>query len=108
MILPGDRVPALVLQAQRDPQLRSHHAAAVYAEIFGYLSPHDARPVKVRESCTLLQLQRRTFRRALELLEQQGWIRFAHRDARGIRHYTLVVDERGSSRPPFAAGAPPA
>lgn len=107
MILRDDRVPMLVLKAQRDPILRGKHcASAVYAEIYGYLSPEIPHPVKVREGATMLRMERGTFREALDLLEQQGWIRFSHRDARGIRHYVLVVHERGSNGPPFAAATP--
>ena len=105
ILMTYERVPSLVLRAQRDPQLRRHHAPSVFAEIFGYFSPVEPRPVKVREGSSMLRVKPPTFRRALQLLEVTGYIRFTHRDGRGIRHYVLC-HERGPVGPLLGLPSP--
>lgn len=89
------RVPIAVLRAQRDPLLRRHHAAAVFAEVWGVLNDTDPRPVKVRETARSLRLNVRTMRYALDLLEQHGYLCFTHRDGRGIRHFVRAMGSNG-------------
>lgn len=95
------RVPEPVLQAQRDPRLRRFNAAAVYAEVWGFLSFDTPKPVKVRSSAHTLIVKPARVRAALDLLVSSGYLRFSHRDGRGIRYYQLV-DRRGLIRPPLA------
>lgn len=99
------RVPEQVLQAQRDPRLRRFNAAAVYAEVWGFLNFETPKPVKVRYSAHTLFAKPATVRAALDLLVESGYLRFSHRDSRGIRYYQLV-ERRGLIRTPLAS--PPA
>ncbi|MES2524050.1 MAG: hypothetical protein V4617_15190 [Gemmatimonadota bacterium] len=95
-------VPEFVLQALRDPRLRRHHAASVYAEVWASLSFDEARVVKVGQLAETLGIQRREIRRALDLLGKERYLQFTHRDENRRRYYRLY-DKRGAPRPPVAS-----
>lgn len=94
-------VPEYVLEAIRDPALRRHHAGAVYAEVWAYLSFETAKPVKVRQTAKRLRIRDRTkVRRALDLLVTLNYLDFSHVDSKCIRHYRKH-DRRGAQRSPL-------